>query len=306
MTWQEEAVNLRGRGKTFAEIRKILRDKYGEDFHEERIRGMYRRTQNHVETEPPDRNPIPDDKVINHVTKAKRIRFGLISDTHLCSKKQQLTHLNDYYDECADRGIERVYHSGDVLAGDKVYQGQTYEVFKHGFDEQLDYTVDNYPKRRGIKTSFITGNHDLDFFKHGGADIGPKIAEKRDDTEYCGKLSAIVNLAPQVSLQLLHMDGGVPYALTYKSQRIVDGLPGGEKPKIISFGHDHQRAYFFRRNVHALHAGCFEGQTFLLKRKGIMPEIGGWFCEIEVDGDGSVVAFRPEARVWFKEIPNDY
>lgn len=249
---------------------------------------------------------VPDDKRIDHRTNDGKIRFALVSDTHLCSKAQQLTYLNEFYDEVEQRGIRRVYHSGDILAGQNVYRGQLYEIFKTGLDDQVRYVIDNYPKRRGVKTSFVTGNHDLDFFKRDGADVGVAIQAGRPDMEYCGKMGAWVELTDNLQIYLLHMDGGLTYAITYRSQRIIDAFPGGIKPRIVAFGHDHQRIYYFRRNVHAIHAGCFEGQTLFLKRKGISPEIGGWFCEIDVDDEGGVTDFNMTARVWFKEIPHDY
>ncbi len=43
MTWQEEAIQLRGEDKTYPEIAQILGTKYGETFHPEQIRAVCRR-----------------------------------------------------------------------------------------------------------------------------------------------------------------------------------------------------------------------------------------------------------------------
>lgn len=138
-----------------------------------------------------------------------KIAFGVVSDTHLCNKNQQLTYLNDFYDRCAAEGITTIYHAGDISDGFyKSRPDHIYELFKIGFDEQADYIIENYPRRNGITTKFITGNHDATHLKNGGADIGSRIAERRPDMEYLGYMSAKVWLTPQCDADLFHpLDG---------------------------------------------------------------------------------------------------
>jgi len=76
------------------------------------------------------------------------------------------------YDIFQQEGIETVYHAGDITEGVNMRRGHEYEVFKHGTDEQQQYVIDNYPKRKGIITKFITGNHDHSGIKAAGHDIG--------------------------------------------------------------------------------------------------------------------------------------
>ena len=138
----------------------------------------------------------------------KIIRFGSVSDTHMCSKWQQLTHLNTMYDIFKREGIETVYHAGDITEGVNMRQGHQYEVFRHGTDEQQQYVIDNYPKRKGMITKFITGNHDHSGIKSAGHDIGIPIGRDRDDMIYLGMSNAKVELTPKCILELNHpLDG---------------------------------------------------------------------------------------------------
>ena len=43
----------------------------------------------------------------------KKYRFGVVSDTHLGSRYQQLTALNQFYSILARRRIKDVFHCGD-------------------------------------------------------------------------------------------------------------------------------------------------------------------------------------------------
>ncbi|MBO8161324.1 MAG: metallophosphoesterase family protein [Thermosipho sp. (in: Bacteria)] len=247
-----------------------------------------------------------EDRKIIHNQKTGIVKFGLVSDTHLCSKKQQLTYLNDLYDIFEREGIHEVYHTGDILDGENMYREHRYEVFLLGADAQIDYAVKNYPKRKGIKTYFITGNHDLSFYKASGLDIGFRLEQERDDLIYLGKFAAVVKLGENTTLELMHPDSGGAYAISYKPQKIVSGYIGGEKPNILALGHWHQAEYLFERNVHVIQTSSFQGQTAFLKRKGIMPKIGGWIIETHIDEEGTITRFKQEYITFYKEIKNDY
>jgi len=233
------------------------------------------------------------------------IHFGLIADTHLCSKKEDLDSLNAYYDEVARRGIKVVYHCGDISDGQDVYRGQLSELKVWGVAKQAEYIIKNYPKRKGVVTKFITGNHDLRAMEKQGVDIGALIVNGvqdpdtlehipgRKDMVYLGQMYARVEVAKGVYLDLVHADGGMSYAVSYKAQKYIDALEGGSKPNLLGRGHLHQAMYFDHRNIHVFEAGCFQRQTIFLKRKGITPKIGGWIIHAKIE-KGSVVRVIPE------------
>lgn len=231
-------------------------------------------------------------------------RIGVVSDTHLNSKYQQLTYLKDTYDTFQRENIEMALHAGDICAGMGMYKGQEYEVFNHGADEQAEYAIKNYPKR-DFNTYLISGNHDLSFYKKSGVDICKKIAEQRPDIKYLGQFGAFLVIKNGIKIYLLHPDSGIAYAVSYKPQKIINGFIGGDKPNILLIGHYHQAEYLFERNIHTIQCSCFESQTPFLKRKGVMPKIGAWLIDFKIDGD-SITRFKQEYITYFEHIEHDY
>jgi biotin operon repressor len=152
---------------------------------------------------------VPTEEVFNwNWDGSQVIKMGIVSDTHLCSKYQQLTHLNTIYDIFARENIRRVLNIGDITEGINMRKGHEYELFIHGLDEQADYVIDKYPVRDGIITDFITGNHDHTGIKSAGADIGKRIARERKDMKYLGLANARINITPKCIVELNHgLDG---------------------------------------------------------------------------------------------------
>jgi len=227
--------------------------------------------------------------------------LGFCGDTHGGSAEEKLEELHTYYDICQAEGVTDVLHTGDITAGDRVYPGQVYELSKIGCDAQAEHIIKTYPKRAGITTHFITGNHDYSHWKHAGVDIGKRIALEREDMHYLGKYGATVELSPGFDVYVLHQDGGVPYAISYKRQKIVEGFIGGSKPRVFISGHDHQHVYFSYRNVQVFGTGCFEGQSDFLRRKGIEPKVGGWVVNVKLDENGAVRRIRPEYIKFYED-----
>lgn len=237
----------------------------------------------------------------------KVIRFGIVSDTHLCSKYQQLTHLNKMYDIFEKEGITTVYHAGDISEGD--YQGRkghVYEIFKHGADQQVDYIIENYPKRKNIVTHFITGNHDHTHLKNAGYDIGRPISRERDDLIYLGINNASIFLTPNCRMDIAHPLDGAAYALSYSLQKSIEAMPVDDLPQIFVVGHHHKSIYLYTRGIHALEAGTFQAQTPWMKGKRLAAHVGGWIVTVHVDDEGMVTRFIPEWVPFPKSIKEDY
>ena len=250
---------------------------------------------------------IPTDNKVSVSWNGERIlRFGLMGDTQINSKYTQLTYLHKYYDHCASEGIKTVYNTGDIDDGEKMRPGHEYELYTLGADEHVSEIVRVYPKRRGMRTYFITGNHDASYIKLCGLDIGYKIAEERSDMFYLGQSSAVIDLTPNCSLELRHPLDGTAYALSYKLQKMIEAMSGGEKPNILAVGHYHKLEYFPYRNVHAFQTGTFQSQTPWMRGKSIAAMIGGWIIEIHVNEDGSIARLIQEYIPFYKAIKNDY
>ena len=225
------------------------------------------------------------------------IRFAYATDTHLCSKFEQLEHLNTFYDRLASEGITDVYHAGDITDG--YYKDRAehiYELISGRIvaDQQAGYVIDNYPKRPGITTHFITGNHDATHVKNGGADVGYRISAFRPDMHYLGYGKAKVWLTPKADLDIIHPIGGKAYALSYKLQKYIDAIHGGNKPRLLVLGHFHAFCHLFYRNIDAMMLPGFQGDSTFCNLNSLFWQIGGIIMEVAVKDDGEVASVKSE------------
>ena len=236
----------------------------------------------------------------------KIIRFGLLGDNQSGSKYTQITLLHEAYDFYKKEGITTIYHTGDITDGEDMRTGHKYECYVQGGDDHVAEVIKNYPQRLGIETEFITGNHDHSLIKHAGMNIGTSIAEKRKDLKYLGLSQAFINITPNCLLELRHPEDGTAYAISYKMQKMIEGMFGGEKPHILAVGHYHKAEYLPYRNVHSIQTGCLQAQTPWMRGKGIAAIMGYWLIEIHVNDDGQINRFKPEFMQCYKTIHNDY
>ena len=218
-------------------------------------------------------------------------KLGLVSDTHMNSKYEADTELQQIYDTFADESIELVAHAGDLTDGNgRMYRGHLNEINRYGYQNILDDTIRRYPKRDSMASAVISGNHDMSFWKSEGADIIREFANRRDDIKYLGQLSAIMEI-DGLKTYLVHADGGMPYARSYKIQKMVEQMH--EKPDLLFRGHLHVAMYLPYIGVHNFESGCFQKQTPYLARKGLHPEVGGWIIEFKMDKFGNLEEIKP-------------
>jgi predicted phosphodiesterase len=249
---------------------------------------------------------VPSEARVDHTTDQVKLKIGIIADTHLCSKHQQLSFLNDYYRWAYDQGVRDIYHAGDMLAGADVYPGQSNDLIRFTQDEQVDYAVEYYPRIEGVTTHIISGNHDLVFIKRKGGDPLRTITLQRPDINYLGQFSAWVKLQEGCLMYLLHPDGGSAYADSYRLQKLIESFEGGNKPNIAVMGHFHRRGYISSRNVHGFLGACFEGQTDFLRRKAVQPVIGGTILEIDFTDHGAIQDIGVKFRQYLVPKEKDY
>lgn len=229
-----------------------------------------------------------------HLYEPPILRAGLVADTHTSSKKERLDILNALYDRFQIEGISVVYHIGDFTEGVGVYRGQELEIKHHGQQEQIEYAIAEYPRRPGIKTYFITGNHDTRAYERGGVDPGVAIASQRDDLIYLGQIDAKVLMSNGVLAEMLHPGGGIAYALSYKAQKDINNRPPNELPNTLWYGHYHGAFYMFYRGIHFLQIPCTKEAGLWEKRLGINPVMGGWIIEAHLNSDEKIERFKPE------------
>lgn len=316
--FKEEVLELHEQGWPPISIANMLYEKYNIDTTNPRVWNNFKSSIRKYIHRNKNKNEKPANKkvvVVQNVepTKHERvwdgtteIKFAVIGDTHMGSKYTQLTHLNNFYDICKAEGVKDIYHAGDVSDGIKMRPGHEYELYAVSTDDMVQDIIKNYPKRNGITTHFITGNHDASIYKHVGHDIGKSISHFRKDMDYLGRDCAVIKLTDNCTLELRHPWDGTAYALSYKPQKMIEAMESDSKPNILAIGHYHKAEYLFYRNVHAIQTGCFEGQTPFTRGKGISVNIGGWIVTIKVATDGTIKSIAPQFIPYYKSIKDDY
>lgn len=234
------------------------------------------------------------------------IRFGVVSDCHFGSHFTQIGLLHEAYDFFKAEGVADIYNPGDLTEGENMRQGHAYECYVHGADAHTDEVVKNYPQRDGITTHYILGNQDLSFMKHVGLDISRQISALRPDMVSLGIEQAYVKLTPNCLLELRHPSSGSAYAISYKPQKIIESMSGGEKPNMLLLGHFHKAEYLPYRNVHCVQAGTTQAQSNFMRNNNLAAHVGYWLIELRVDDEGQINRFRPEFMPCYKAVKDDW
>jgi hypothetical protein len=249
---------------------------------------------------------LPEENRFEVIEKSKHIRLGVVSDTHLCCKFQQLSLLNKAYRDFHERKIVKVLHIGDMLDGDyRNRPDHLYDLFKIGATDQSDYASEMYPYVKGLITYFLQGSHDASHIKNGGADTGKMISRNRPDMINLGigKAEFVIN---KCLIELLHPGGGSAYAYSYRPQKIIDSMRGGEKPKIELIGHYHKNMYMMYRNIHTVLVPSLEATTGFMTANALINDVGYDIIDFMVDSFGNIQRFTIEHIPFYNTIENDY
>jgi predicted phosphodiesterase len=215
--------------------------------------------------------------------KEEIVPVGCVADTHLASKYERLDALNNFYDRCKSEGVELVYHGGNNMEGESKFN--RFELAcPAGFDEQVDYFITNYPQRKGIQTHFITGDdHEGWYVQREHINVGEITELKaheagRRDLVYLGHIEKDIEFKQEhgsAIFRVIHAGGGSAYAWSYTSQKYVEMLQGGEKPKFVLVGHFHKYDWSYPREVHVLQPGSFKDQDTWMRKKRLQSIVGG-------------------------------
>ncbi len=239
--------------------------------------------------------------------------FGLVADTHFGSKYERLDVLNDLYDRFEDIGVDRVFHGGNWIDGE--CRLNRHELHTYGLEGQCQYVVDNYPRKKAFQTFAIWGDcHEGWFGKDTKLNVGRHLERMmqdagRTDWANLGFLESYVplrnvNSGKTSHLLVMHPGGGTSYAVSYKPQKIVESIMGGEKPAVLAIGHFHKAEYIPIRNVHVFQMGCCQDQCTWSRKNRIEPVVGGWVVRLVQDPKtGAITACCGE---WFHYFNKGY
>jgi len=181
--------------------------------------------------------------------------------------------------------------TGDLSDGMSNRPDHIYDLTHIGYDRQKDYCVEQWSKWPG-KVYMIDGNHDRWFIKSNGAVIVKDVCEKLPNAEFLGHDEADISLKGDVVVKLWHGEDGNSYAISYRMQKLAEGITGGEKPHIWLVGHTHKMGYFFIRNIHMISGGALSTQSSWMRRTRKENHTGFWIIKAWIRKD-TVTKFSP-------------
>ena len=204
----------------------------------------------------------------------ERIRIGAMTDTHLGHIKMPPERIYQAFDEFKKAKVDFITHSGDVTEGMSNRPGQIYELTHLGYDLQKALAIEVFGQWTDTPIYAIDGNHDRWFLKSNGAKIVKDIAESLPNFNFIGHDEGDISLKGKAILKLWHGEDGNSYALSYRLQKIMESLTGGEKPNAMIAGHVHKYVEIFERHVHCTSVGSMQSQTAWMRGKRIAAHTG--------------------------------
>jgi predicted phosphodiesterase len=224
----------------------------------------------------------------------ERLTFAVVSDTHWGNKKTAKKELNKFYNLVESRGIDTVFHVGDLTDG--YYTHRPTSVLEQeavGYTNQLKLFVKEYPRREGITTYCITGNHDYTHMRNGFANIGEGIADLRDDIIYLGHNFGRLHLTDKVDVSLIHPTDGAGAGLSDKLRHLID-KNHNRRSKIMLVGHYHKTAHEKYNGVYAYMVPSFEKKTDFMDDNNLTTDVAGMIFTVMVDKKGDVISVHTE------------
>lgn len=203
-----------------------------------------------------------------------RIRVGAMTDTHIGSIQSPPERIYQIFDEFKKAKVDFITHSGDVTEGMSNRPGHIYELTALGYDAQKALSIEIFKQWTDTDIYAIDGNHDRWFLKSNGAKIVKDIADVIPNFKFIGHDEGDISLKGKATLNLWHGEDGNSYALSYRLQKILESLTGGEKPNAMICGHTHKYVDIFERHVFCTSVGCVQSQTPWMKSKRIAAHPG--------------------------------
>jgi predicted phosphodiesterase len=216
----------------------------------------------------------------------ERIRVGAMTDTHIGSDKMPPERIYQAFEEFKKEKIDFITHSGDVTEGMSNRLGHIYELRDLGYANQKKASVEIFSQWTDTDIYAIDGNHDRWFIKSNGAKIVEDIAKEVPNFHFIGHDEGDISLNGKAILKLWHGEDGNSYALSYRLQKILESLTGGEKPNAMLCGHVHKFVDIFERHVFCTSVGSMQSQTPWMRGKRIAAHTGFAIIDYWVNDKG--------------------
>lgn len=281
--------------ETFKRYMRAVRDEYGLELPQrsailQQIAGQF--TESELQAIAKGGRLIPGAEKVPVVDfDGEHIRFGCMTDTHIGHKRSCAQRIEQAFDEFQKERVDFWCHAGDVTEGMSHRPGHIYELDHLGYDAQKSEAKRILAQWTDTPAYLIDGNHDRWYLKSNGAVIVKDICEELENYHWLGHDEGDISLAGNATLKLWHGEDGSSYALSYRLQKILESLSGGEKPNIMICGHTHKYVNIFERNVYCVSTGCMQAQTSWMRGKRIAAHVGFSIIDAWVN-DGGVARFK--------------
>lgn len=244
-----------------------------------------------------EKNPVQHIK--QHDFSGDTVTIGLMSDTHFGSKYTDPDLALKAFEVFASRGVDMICHCGDVCEGMNSRPGHVYELTHIGYHEQRKHAIEILSQWTHTPIYITSGNHDGWTSKDVGAHIVRDICDAIPNAEFMGDDEGDIVLHQKgdekpTIIKLWHGGDGSSYAVSYRIQKIIESLTGGEKPNALFCGHTHKAMYLFDRHVHCVSAGAIQRQSKWMRGKKLASHTGFWVIEMTIRN--GISSIRPE---WF-------
>jgi len=233
------------------------------------------------------RHPNPDKytglKIDFPDTHVKFLAFG---DAHMGHKCYRTDIMDKMAKDAKRQHCEFAVNCGDTIEGMSGRDGHIYELTHIGATEQMDYFAEQFSKiKLPVYSIEAQDSHGGWFHSKGnaGLDIGKELEKRCENYKFLGYDEQDLVLENGLKIRLRHPGGASAYALSYKMQRYVESISGGQKPEMLFQGHFHKVEYNFYRNIHCYDVGTLANQTPYMLKIGTAAHLGYWIVDVKLN-----------------------
>jgi len=223
--------------------------------------------------------PVKIDFPDNH------IRFGVFADAHVGHICYRPDVLRKMIKDGKRYGIEFWLNAGDTIEGMSGREGHIYELDYLGYSAQIKFFVSEFSLFRNTVYSIEAQNSHSGWYKNKGnmgLNIGEEMEQKSKHYKFIGYDEQDLVLDNGLKIRLRHPGGGTAYAISYKLQKYVESITGGDKPNLLFHGHFHKSLYLLYRNIHCFESGTLADQTPFMKKVGTPAMVGYWLIDVNM------------------------
>jgi hypothetical protein len=211
------------------------------------------------------------------------IKFGVFTDIHIGHKDYRPDVLRKMIADGERFGIEFWLNAGDTIEGMSGREGHIYELDHIGYSAQMDFFAKEFSLFKNTVYSIEAQDSHSGWYRNKGnmgLSIGEELDARAEHYKFIGYDEQDIEFSNGLKIRLRHPGGGTAYAVSYKLQKYVESISGGDKPSILIHGHFHKSMYMLYRNIHCFEGGCICNQTPFMKKIGTPAMVGYWLLDV--------------------------